>query len=134
MNESLTQAICAQLDSIPAFEASRALAVLAVQSEWRTVRDSAIKCLNDRRIDDFAPILLAEMRSPFSTAKANSAAESPTLFFREEADRYFAVELQFVPSGSVTTFFPPWNQLSRLEMETDKRRENIDRARFAADV
>lgn len=101
-DESLAQAICGQLANLPSFEASQALATIAVQSEWLSVRETAAKCLKNKRIDDFAPILLAEMRTLFRTDKSPGNPK-PNLMIREQADRYLAVDPDVVPVGVLVT-------------------------------
>lgn len=101
-NESLAQAICGQLANLSSFESAQALATIAVQSEWLSVRATAAKCLKNKRIDDFAPTLLAEMRSPF-VANKSPGNPKPNLMIREQADRYLAIDPDVVPVGVAVT-------------------------------
>ncbi len=143
VDESLAMVICDQLNTIDSYEASQALSMIAVQSEWASVRQTAAKSLKGRRITDFAPMLLTQMRSPFSTLNENPTAAEPRLFFREEANRYYAVDLRLVPViGRVAILGPTLrnsktrsdDQYTQLENQLASRRNSVDGARYVADV
>ena len=97
MSRTLALAICDRLKELDCFESSQALAMIAFQSEWASVRESATEGLQGRRLDDFVPALLAAMRSPFRITMPNSSQTSPRIIFREESDRYLAIDLRLVP-------------------------------------
>jgi len=95
-SESLAIAICSQLDSIPSFEAAQGLAWIAIHSESSSVRLAAAKFLKEKRIDDVAPALLREMRGLFTVGNPSGKSDGPKLIFREEAERYLAVEVHSI--------------------------------------
>ncbi|MDB5347264.1 MAG: hypothetical protein JWP89_5641 [Schlesneria sp.] len=108
-DESLAVAICEQLAMLPSFEASQALATIAVRSDSSAVRQAAAGKLKGRRIDDFAPALLAEMRSPFLANTSTGVGGKPMLMIREEADRYVAVDPVVVPlNAPAITIYYSW--------------------------
>lgn len=138
INETLALAICEQLDKMPSFEASQALAVIAVQSEWPAVRKAATKCLKERKVDDFAPALLGEMRGLFSTG-ASTDAKTPRLIIREESDKYYVVDLRLLPGPNLVSVVHPVRGtidepvLSRFPGQPSK--EGIaERSRFLASL
>lgn len=140
LNESLALAICEQLGSLQAFESSRGLAMISVQSDWRSVREAAIESLKGRRIDDFAPALLHEMRSSAFTIKPDDGAAEPRLIFREESDRYVTIDLRFLPGGvtELRDFISPGTVTSRVPATSNialaRGRLLIDGARYIDDV
>jgi hypothetical protein len=131
MSRTLALAVCDQLKEIDSFESSQALAMIAIQSEWASVRDSATEALRGRRLDDFVPTLLASMRSPFQVSKTNNNEVTPRLIFREEADRYFAIDLNLVPV--VNQVVPAHRQIGTSAVITN-RRASIDLTRALATV
>lgn len=98
-DELLTLALCERLDAIDSFESSQALAAIAVQSDSSTVCEAAAKYLKNRRLDDYAPALLSQMRT-LSTTVDRSKIDLPKLVIREEAERYVAVDVQMMPVSS----------------------------------
>lgn len=133
-DESLAIAICDQLATLPGFEASQAIANIAVQSDWPAVRETAAKRLKNKRIDDFAPILLSEMRSPF-TANNSPGSQKPNLMIREQADRYVAVDPDAVPIGVPVTivYSIKRNQIMNAPNIPLTARDVIDRDRVLGD-
>ncbi|HEY4263359.1 MAG TPA: polymorphic toxin-type HINT domain-containing protein [Schlesneria sp.] len=133
-NEALAQAICGQLANLPSFEAAQALATIAVQSEWASVRETAAKCLKSKRIDDFAPILLAEMRTLFRTDKSPGNPK-PNLMIREQADRYLAVDPDVVPIGVpiLITYSPKRDRITSVSIPGPTGRNATDRDRAVGD-
>ena len=99
INDSLALAICDRLESIPSFESSQALATIAVESEWLSVRQAATKKLKDRRIDDFAPALLGALHTIYTTLKSAKIDLGERLIFREDETRYVATDLRFTPAA-----------------------------------
>ncbi|MBS0203706.1 MAG: hypothetical protein JSS49_12445 [Planctomycetes bacterium] len=136
-DESLALAICEKLGKMESFESSQGLALIAVQSPWSAVRQLAAKKLKGRRIDDFAPALLGQMCSAFSVAKTTSSGIRPTLYFREEANRYYAIDLRLLPAVVIAneTRVQPIagtiNTVSKLSL-TNVR--NVDGERRLADA
>lgn len=96
-NPLLGESICRQLKTIETFEASQGLATIAVAAETLSLREFAAESLEGRRMDDFVPLLLSGMRTPFQSRTANTAAPMPRLVFREESDRYLAYDVQLIP-------------------------------------
>jgi hypothetical protein len=105
-SRTLALAVCDRLKEIDRFESSQALVSIAIQSEWASVRDSATEALRGRRMEDFVPTLLGAMRSPFLVTKHNNNQVSPRLIFREEADRYLAIDLSLVPVVAHVSVIP----------------------------
>ncbi|MDB5346980.1 MAG: hypothetical protein JWP89_5357 [Schlesneria sp.] len=123
ISRPLALAVCDQLKEIDSFESSQALATIAVQSDWASVRDSATEALRGRRLEDFVPTLLAAMRSPFLVTKHNNNPISPRLIFREEADRYLAIDLSLVPVVAHVSVIPIMRG-GPVILPTDKRFSN----------
>lgn len=139
VNETLALAICEQLDKMPSFEASQALAFMAVQSEWPAVRQAAIKSLKERRVDDFAPALLGAMHSPLLMAKQSNSVASPRLIFREDADRFVAIDLRFLPGQEFILGFGnsvtlQSRLLQAISLVAGRGRARIDDARLITDI
>jgi hypothetical protein len=137
--EPLALAICECLQNIDCFESSQALATISVQTDWKSVRERSVECLKQRRIDDFAPALLSEMSSPFVTKRTNSDAAAPRLILREEADRYFAIDVSVVElTYLVTTYIR--QQKTTIDVLPQKRGGpetalgKTDRARILDDL
>lgn len=136
-NESLALQVCEQLSTIPSYRASQGLAMLAVRSDSPSVRRAATAALKRRRLDDFAPVLLAEMRSPLEGTRLNSETRLPRLIIREEANRYVAVDVEFMPGlvRNVGVDFGPQSIDRSLEAANiAQSRNRIDGGRFVADV
>lgn len=106
-NESLALAVCQQLDKLHTFEASRALASIAIMAPWSSVREAAAEALQDHRLDHFVPELLSEMRTPYRQVSTGSNLDTPRIYLREESDRYFAIDIQLAPvisASEIVTF------------------------------
>lgn len=142
-NETLALAICQQLDKMPTFEASQALATIAVHSDWPAVRQAATESLKGRRIDDFGPVLLGALRTHLSVTNQNNGFGfvARRLIFREEADRYVSIDLQFLPRPELAVIIPrillPTNLLRMMatpEIARPLNRARIDNERFIGDA
>lgn len=114
-DESLALAICQQLDKLHTFEASRALASIAIMAPWSSVRDTAAEALQDHRLDHFVPELLSEMRTPYRQVSTGSNFDTPRIYLREDSDRYFAIDVQLAPVISASEIFVFGNRRDPLE-------------------
>jgi pretoxin HINT domain-containing protein len=74
------------------YEASQALAFLAVSSQSPTLRATAIEKLQERRLDDFVPMLLSMMHGSIRVKDAIKNQQPEKLLIREDADRIVIVE------------------------------------------
>lgn len=119
VSRTLALAICDRLKELDCFESSQALATMAIQSEWASVRESATEGLKNRRLDDFVPSLLAAMRSPFLIAKPSSTQVGPRIVFREESDRYLSIDVSMVPMVA-SVMFVPRIQMSALSSASNE--------------
>lgn len=136
MSRTLALAICDRLKELDCFESSQALATIAIQSEWASVRESAAEGLQSRKLDDFVPSLLAAMRSPFRIATPQGNQVSPRIVFREESDRYLAIDVNMVPIIANVVFIPRIRPtiLSSIANEIGVRRSENDLQRAVASI
>lgn len=136
MSRTLALAICDRLKELDCFESSQALATIAIQSEWASVRESATEGLQGRRLDDFVPALLAAMRSPFRIAKPSNNQVSPRIIFREESDRYVAIDVNMVPMIASVVFVPRIqpSALASISNELAVKRSENDLLRSVAAI
>jgi len=130
-NESLTLAICKQIDKLHSFEASQALAMIAICAPWSSVRETAAEALQDHKLDYFVPSLLAEMRTPYRAVTTSRQVAAPRIYVREESDRYFAVDVQMVPVMTSVEAFPATNGSNPFDarrITATRRRNDLARA------
>ncbi len=137
-NESLALAVCQQLDKLHTFEASRALASIAIMAPWSSVREAATEALQDHRLDHFVPELLSEMRTPYRRMTTGSNLNTPRIYLREESDRYFAIDIQLTPVISSSEIFTFENlrdslEAARNQVFTDRRGNDFVRTTEGAD-
>ncbi|MBC8113033.1 MAG: hypothetical protein H7062_01525 [Candidatus Saccharimonas sp.] len=102
-NEALAIVLLDHLPRVREYQASQALALLAAFSPSPRVRSTATKELLDRRLDEYVPILLAEMHCPVTVRELGGAER---LLIREDANRIVVVDLKSVsrPSKDLSSF------------------------------
>jgi len=75
-NQSLAEFGVKTLGQIPEFQASRALAGIALFSQWKAVRKEAIEQLKKRKREEFVPDYLLLLTNPIRLQSASETPES----------------------------------------------------------